>query len=400
MKIIIAFGMFFITISCISQNNWGLSNTGMPSGYIPNDFTVSSNGDIYLLCQKFESTAFVPKLLKSMNNGSTWTEVFMTGIGNINIPTTVIYSNNKLLLAGYNSSSGACYIMSSVNNGLDWSLSNTGMPSSYSPEDFTVSSNGDIYLLCQKFESTAFVPKLLKSMNNGSTWTEVFMTGIGNLNIPTTVIYSNNNLLLAGYNSSNGECYIMSSVNNGLEWSSSNTGMPFAYSPNDFTVSSNGDIYLICQKFESTSFVPKLLKSTDNGSSWTEVSMTGIGDLNVPTTIIYNTNKLLLAGYNSSDGECYIFKSNLTTIISQEIFSNNIVVFPNPFVDRVNVESNILSGKYYKICIYNSCGEKIYTKNQIYERMISILLDDCNKGIYFLTIETPNIRFFKRIIKN
>jgi hypothetical protein len=64
-------------------------------------------------------------------------------------------------------------------------------------------------------------------------------------------------------------------------WTQSMTGYDQTYSPADFVTASNGDIYVNGVKYDNgiNGFINKLYKSTNQGSSWTEVSTTGLTNL-------------------------------------------------------------------------------------------------------------------------
>ena len=72
---------------------------------------------------------------------------------------------------------------------------------------------------------------------------------------------------------------------------------------------------------------------------------------------------------------------------------HNVKVYPNPTIDHLNIESDLIINK---ILVYNILGERIkQTTNQNY-----IELRDLNAGIYILKIQIKdNIEITKRIVK-
>ena len=388
--------MILISGAIYSQSEWTLSNSGVPIGYSPNDFAVASNGDVYVACSKWETSSFVPKLLKSTDNGANWTEIIMTGIDNLQNTNSIVFSGSKLLLSGSNSTNGTYFIYSSVDNGLNWTLSNSGVPTGYSPNDFAAASNGDVYVACSKWETSSFVPKLLKSTDNGTNWTEITMNGVDNLQNTNSIVFSGSKLLLSGSNSTSGTYFIYSSVDNGLNWTLSNSGVPTGYSPNDFTVASNGDVYVACSKWETSSFVPKLLKSTDNGTNWTEITMNGVDNLQNTNSIAETGNKLVISGSNSTTGSYYIYSSSLPSAIININEQNNIMISPNPVRNILAIESNsqIIDG----ITITDITGKEIIKYNGDFKNK-EIDLSFLHPNLYFVIIQQSNKFIISKIIK-
>jgi hypothetical protein len=297
-------------LSLFCQTSWTLSNSGIPAGYSPNDFALAGNGDVYLAACVYTNSAFSPKLFVSTDNGGTWTQISMSGVTNTLLPNTIIFSGTKLLMAG--SGGGNSYVYASVNNGQNWTLSNSGIPNGYNPTDFALASNGDIYLSASIYSVSAFIPKLLKSTNSGTSWTEVFMNGLTNMQNTNSLIFSGSTLLLSGSNSGTSSYYVYSSTDNGLNWTLSNSGIPNGYSLNDFAITPTQEIFAASSIFNSPSFTPKIVKSTNGGASWTDVTgLTGLTNLQNTNSIIFCNNSFLLSGSNSSNASYFVFKSTL-----------------------------------------------------------------------------------------
>ncbi len=197
-----------------------------------------------------------------------------------------------------------------------WTSSITGYDQTYAPADFVALDNGDIYTNSVKYDNgvSGYINKLFKSTNQGVSWSEVVTVGLTDLGNVHSLTVSGNKMLLAGMhvNSANG-AKIFVSDDNGATWSSSITGYDVTYSPADFVTASNGDIYLNGVKYDSgiAGFINKLFKSTNQGTSWSEISTTGLTDLGNIHSLTISGNKMLLAGMhvNSANG-AKIFVSN------------------------------------------------------------------------------------------
>jgi hypothetical protein len=144
-----------------------------------------------------------------------------------------------------------------------------------------------------------------------------------------------------------------------------------------------------------------LFKSTNQGTSWTEVSTTGLTDLGNVHSLTISGNKMLLAGMhvNSANG-AKIFVSNVgtETKIDNLESSTNIRCFPNPFNNELNIDiSNEISNLRF-IRIISSSGETIYFSKSKPENLIST--DNFEIGMYLLIIEYENKIETIKVIKN
>jgi len=372
------------------QNDWTLSMTGYDQSYSPADFVTASNGDIYLNGVKYDNgiNGFVNKFYKSTNQGNSWTEVCTTGLTDLGNVHSITISGNTMILAGMNvNSTNGAKIFKSTDNGTNWKLSMTGYDQSYSPADFVTASNGDIYLNGVKYDNgiNGFVNKLYKSTNQGNSWTEVSTTGLTDLGNVHSITISGNTMILAGMNvnSANG-AKIFKSTDNGTNWTLSMTGYDQSYSPADFVTASNGDIYLNGVKYDNgiNGFVNKLYKSTNHGSSWTEVSTTGLTELGNVHSITISGNAMILAGMNvNSTNGAKIFKSNYTIATNINGFNHmdNIKIFPNPTSNFINI-----TGAYDKVIIYNTIGKSVFELEKCESHQL-IDVSKINKGIYFIS---------------
>ena len=382
-----------------SQNSWTLSMTGYDQTYSPADFVTASNGDVYVNGVKYDNgiSGFINKLYKSTNQGSSWTEVSTTGLTNLGNVHSLTISGNKMILGGMDvvSANGA-KIYISTDNGANWTLSMTGYDQTYSPTDFVTASNGDVYVNGVKYDNgiSGFINKLYKSTNQGSSWTEVSTTGLTNLGNVHSLTISGNKMILGGMDvvSANGaKIYI--STDNGANWTLSMTGYDQTYSPTDFVTASNGDVYVNGVKYDNgiSGFINKLYKSTNQGSSWTEVSTTGLTNLGNVHSLTISGNKMILGGMdvNSTNG-AKIFTStysNPTTGIGENIITKNAKVFPNPFTDKIIIDFTYESNNETKsIKLFSITGELISQISITNNPSNQLELNNLSSGVYMLVI--------------
>ncbi|MDD2634591.1 MAG: T9SS type A sorting domain-containing protein [Bacteroidales bacterium] len=90
---------------------------------------------------------------------------------------------------------------------------------------------------------------------------------------------------------------------------------------------------------------------------------------------------------------------NTTSINTGQIEQNNIVVFPNPTNDIINIEFG--NKALTNITILNIQGKALYrlSKPQNNGNSIQITLADYNTGIYILKVETPITSFRTKVFK-
>jgi len=391
MKISTLILILLTTLTAFSQTNWTLSNTGIPTGYSPNDFAKATNGDIYLVASQYNGTSFTPKLLKSTNNGSSWSEITMIGLTNVQNTNSIIFSGSKLLLAGSNSTTASYYVYSSTDNGSNWTLSNTGVPTGYSPNDFATAPNGDVYLVCSHYNGTSFSPNLLKSTDNGSSWSEITMTGLTNVQNPNSIIFNGSKLLLSG--SGSGNYYVYSSTDNGSNWTSSNSGVPSGYSVNDFANTTGQEIYAACSQWNGTSFAPHIIISTSAGTNWSEITgLTGLTSLQNTNSIVYTGSNLLLDGSNSSTSSYFVFSSILSTTGIEDASDNIFIsIFPNPFSTQLTFF--LSDNEEATVSFYDFLGQQIL--QQTFTNSMTVSTEQLADGIYFYELRND-----KGIVKN
>ncbi len=155
----------------------------------------------------------------------------------------------------------------------------TGYFTPVQPINMTVGPGGNLYMV---YGHPQYIAGILTSTNNGINWTELQPTDLPTSAPAYDIVYSGNNLLAISGNS------VVMSSNSGTNWtaiSSSN------FAPNTdlscMTVMPNGDVYLAGSENNGSQIIPHLYKSTNNGSNWTEITMSGIpAAMEVPVEII------------------------------------------------------------------------------------------------------------------
>lgn len=159
--------LILISSNCLAQSNWTASNNGLPANSYVNAFTEASNGDLFIVVNSNGQG----QLLKSSNNGSTWTTVTTAGLPSGGWAGSLFTKNNTMFIGAGGLGS---FLYSSTDNGQNWTASNSGLPANAYVNDFAQTSNGDIYIIVNSNGQG----ELLKSTNNGSSWTTVTTSGL------------------------------------------------------------------------------------------------------------------------------------------------------------------------------------------------------------------------------
>jgi Tol biopolymer transport system component len=108
--------------------------------------------------------------------------------------------------------------------------------------------------------------------------------------------------------------------------------------------------------------------------------------------------------YANSDG-VWIREMASTEVLSQKIKNISVEIFPNPFIDELNISVQT-DFEMLEIKLFDSKGTLLYKtdgNNHSKNESISIpssILSYLNSGVYFLSIQTEDVKHFKKIIKS
>ncbi len=105
-----------------------------------------------------------------------------------------------------------------------------------------------------------------------------------------------------------------------------------------------------------------------------------------------------LISRNSCDADTITKNIHFISTNLSNIELNNFVVYPNPFVDNVYIES-LENDVIQRIEITDPKGKTIYADETVKRNLDILDLSSLKKGIYFLKIHTTNKSFFNKIIK-
>ncbi|MES2681246.1 MAG: T9SS type A sorting domain-containing protein [Bacteroidota bacterium] len=190
---------------------------------------------------------------------------------------------------------GICFLTGSAQ--LSWSpVANYFSP--VTPTDLTIGPDGSIYCL---WYHPQFKSGLVHSTDNGQNWTNLNPNGFSISDFAYDIAFSGNNLLLVSSS-------LWMSTDNGQNWVAGGSGLTANLDLSSMTVLPDGTVFLTASANSGPIAVPSLFKSTNNGATWVNVTMSGI-----PTTMeipvdITNVNGVLimsLKNLGSTTGSIY-----------------------------------------------------------------------------------------------
>jgi hypothetical protein len=127
-----------------------------------------------------------------------------------------------------------------------------------------------------------------------------------------------------------------------------------------------------------------------------------LGIPKIDTTIVYTwyaknvgaeVAKLTLGANNFKE---YRVLKNPPIVSSTKEFSDDVNLFPNPFVSELRIET---SEKIERIFVYDLQGKMVHQQIESSNKAL-IDLNDCENGTYLLEITTTKYKTIKKIIKN
>jgi photosystem II stability/assembly factor-like uncharacterized protein len=209
-----------------------------------------------------------------------------------------------------------------------WYPSKNGIPDKYEPRDMVMSPNADVYLLCAQTTNSLQSAKLMKSTNSGASWSEIPMNGLPAILDPLAIQFaSSTRVILAGLLST-GEYSLFVSDNNGQSWTGIPTGFPVTYNYQAMCIDGNGTVFVAGNKVSGNITLPLLIKSVTMGSSWSEVTVSGMTGI---ITAISAPGSKLLAATSSTNGFALMSSSDegknwsaITSTITTDLVSPDL----------------------------------------------------------------------------
>ena len=122
--------------------------------------------------------------------------------------------------------------------------------------------------------------------------------------------------------------------------------------------------------------------------------MPGAGNSNNQINYAY-TDQTPVAGLiyyrlKQTDFDGAISYSSQIAVNCESLNNNNVMVYPNPFTDKLNIRYNGIASGNITYCIYNSLGSKVlcgeFTENALKNNDMSLDLQQLKDGVYHLQL--------------
>lgn len=386
--------LLFLCYNAVSYAQWVQTSNPFGAGVVrlvvsePDIFAGTNNAGAFL----------------TTDNGTNWLPV---GLDSSVIYTVAVSGTN--IFAGTNKG-----VSLTTDNGLIWTLENSGLPGNLFVYDLAVSginiyagtdqgvclsvNNGSNWnqinngLIASNISALAAsgtnivsgsANKIYLSTNSGSNWTQL-NNSISSPFVDALIISGTN--VYAGTDGSG----VYLSTDNGTTWAQANNGLPDNSHVHSFTlngtnvfVGTDNGVYL----------------TTDNGTSWKQAGLaTGVYSLVIRQTNIY-------AGTSGAG----VWKRPLSefTGVSDEInnrpqdysLSQN---YPNPFNPGTIITYSLPSASNVRLIVYNTLGQSVNTLESGYKNAgkysVNFNASDLPSGIYFYKLEAGQFSQIKKMI--
>lgn len=279
---------------------------------------------------------------------------------------------------------GAC-VAKSIDKGLTWqevyyTWIYGGTPSHFM-YDIDPNNPGTIWA---GGESGFLSPYLIKSVDYGNTWQEIYIDGGGDNTCNTLIVHPDNyNKILVGLRQ-----YIIMSSDGGENWSTA------FYSPTytsifDMEISPNNDelVYATGRKQGATEYDLFFLKSYDFGFSWDTVYYPSNNNsyLCRDLEIVKEDSKDIM--YFATDHGIYRYSNSLVNVdkitIQNECFWN---LYPNPMIDKATLSFTNLKAEKFTFILQDIQGNYVRTISNITTNQVIINKDKLQKGLYIFQL--------------
>lgn len=338
-NLIITICLFLSSYTLHAQLSFTESMNNLPAGFMAHDIAAKSSSEIFMtgaIRNSNQNWTWTSKIYKSIDGGTNWSEVVVSGINQSqNQYSNIYYSGEKLLLLTFDSTKNDPFgdygieIYASM-DGKEWDqLGTNGLPYNLAVQDIMSKSSSDFYIMGAIRNSDFTVSyKIYKTTNGGISWAEVIVSGIEGTNISYHGLsYTGDKFLMSVLTMQNQIIY--TSID-GMNWSKSNNGISsnFFYL-HDVTSKSSSEIYLAGftpLSNPSSYWVGTIYKSTDGGANWGEVTYDGINPLsNQFNRICFTGDRfLMISAQYQPDPPYYIYKiyaTEGTPITNQKVIS-------------------------------------------------------------------------------
>lgn len=398
MKIYISIIFFlFLTVSIVRTQVWEPCYKGLENQTV---LSLAVNGE------KIFAGTDKGKLFLSSDNGETWTNIYSIGSD----IRAIKFDGDKMFC-------GTSYkgVFLSKDIGQSWTSQNDSVPY-IGMTGFEIIGN-NIFALYIFPKGGAGGGRLIKSSDDGVTWTEILSgtnhnwlnctvvindnlyvgTSLGQIlfskdmgtnweklitNLPEiqiTILESEGNNLLVGTDVGK----FSLSTDNGINWENSSEVLPEGMI---VAIEKNNENIFVGTKGNGVFY------SNNNGNTWKNFN-DSLYFTQVQNNCLILKDDYLYCSFAYNNG---LYRKNISalSIPNEENTNMNFKIFPNPVMDVLNIEipKNNCFSENFRLEIYSTLGIKVWQSSQITGQIdISIL----PSGVYYLKIMNKVYKFEK-----
>jgi photosystem II stability/assembly factor-like uncharacterized protein len=398
MKKLILINLLLLSLSFYGQAEWTLINTnttnhlrdivftGPAQGYIIGDNgtilkTIDAGSNWFSIFQgathSFVAMSFINEnlgyvmtsntLFKTVNGGGSWAVQYVSANSNLN---TVKFITENIGFIGAENG-----IYKTGNGGVSWDLyetANAVKSISFPTQDTGYFTGG-----------TAVSDYVYKTTNQGNTYVPQTLLM---QSVKERVFFINQ---ITGYIIGWYSPMIKKTVNGGITWENVYNSLENAEGGMEihFVDEMNGF------RVDNGTF-SKIYNTIDGGNTWQEELSISLGNSTYGLTKMTFINDI---GYIVGQNGILYKRDPVLSISNVKKNENNIIVYPNPYCDEINLKYDAERLKIIKISINDASGKTIKT---IHSGFTGISMQKFAAGTYFLLIYTDKGNHTKKIVKN
>ena len=225
---------------------------------------------------------------------------------------------------------------------------------------------------------------MLRSADSGATW-DTIPTGLSGFGFLTSVMFATADTCYAGYDDNGGGFGVLKSTDAGLTWEQDINSATFFY-PSYLSVgkAANGDVYLGARP---SNWPNGLIFETTDGVNWLYEEV----DQAINSIASYGNDVTFAVG----DSGYVVVNTLLGNLGTDEMDLNEINVFPNPTMDKLNI---VFEESPTYLQLTNLEGREVRRITLHGEKKLTIDVSELSNGIYLITTDggSPPIRFVKQ----
>lgn len=365
------------------QGTWTISDTGIEAGFKVSDFAATQSGVIYAIGAK-ETT----QIYQSSDHGFFWNLKDSIKLTKYFLPKKdLICAYGDTVLLGATGGDYNDVIYKSADSCKTW------MPvrEAFSPlyiDDMMVSKSrrifevGRVYRCCP----TLIYPAIFTFSNSDTLASLISTNSISNYddNYYYNAICEVGDAWLLSVNNKDHACFVYRSVDQGKTWNLSDTGIGTGYLVKKFAVTANNVVFALAGN-NVTTLGRSIFKSTDEGQTWTKLSIGGLSGYNYLVNDICAAGNTIFVSAENENRDYAVLRSDDITSRSELTNSDQVRISPNPSDGTFQIDCRRLTDKPQMIRIFDLTGKLVYQR-QCEQKVFEVQSLKSRPGIYMIDV--------------